>query len=63
MKEIYKGSDIPKAYPKSDGYWVCTHNREPIQADTLYIVTSTRFTPQYMEVEFLPVKIWTGPTS
>ena len=62
MKEAYKGSDIKKAYPK-DEYWTSTYDGDPIEPNTLYIIHLRRLTPKFMEVEFEPLKIWTGPTS
>ena len=59
MKEAYKGSDIPKAYPKAE-YWTNTYNGDPIEPNALYIIHSTRWTPKFMEVEFEPLKIWKG---
>ncbi len=58
MKEVYKGSDIPKAYPKSEGFWVQAYDSKPIEDDSLYIIKSTRWTPQHMEVEFELLKMW-----
>ena len=59
MKEAYKGSDIAKAYPK-DKYWPYTHDGQMFQPGILYIIKSTRLTPKFVEVEFEPLKIWTG---
>ena len=60
MKEVYKGSDIPKAFPKSEGFWIQTTDGKPIENDGLYIIHHTRWTPKYMEVEFEPLKVWEG---
>jgi len=60
MKEAYKGSDIAKAYPKDDGFWVCTIDGRMIQPGVLYIIKETRLTKEFVEVEFEPLRIWTS---
>ncbi len=60
MKEIYKGSDVKKAYPKTEGFWVSTEDGKGFDDETYYTVKSTRYTPTFFEVEFEKLKIWEG---
>ncbi len=60
MKEIYKGSDVYKAYPKADGFWVTTEDGKPLDGGAYYAMKYSRYTPKFFEVEFEKLKIWEG---